>query len=524
MGVGIMQFFRTRLKKEYKIALVSTFLISMLIHLYKFTNTLPNHDSLFNYYSDQNVLGSGRWALSLACGISSYYDLPWINGLLSCAFLALTVVVITALFRLNNPILIGLTGALIAASPATTETFFFLYTADGYMIAMFLSALAAYSSRIEEHRIARFALSSICICISCGIYQAYVSFALLLAVCYFIDDLLQNNHSKQECLGWVWRQVGIYAVSLAAYYVIWKLCMHVSGTAANDYQGISEVGKISAGLLINGLISAIRTTLLYFLQWDVLAHGFSLYSVLSIVFLLIMAAGLIIACRKSGIFERKWAVVLLALCLLAIIPFACIWHFASDSVGYRPMMLQSLTLLFILTALLYERWTGNVTKNAVGLFLVFITMNNALMANISYFYMNLCYERTYAEGVEMMMEIHDLQDEYDVNRIAVVGNRIYEVQYDNVDAQTGKMKISGRIHMLNSLLEKSLLFDSEHTKKFLQTTFGLDMEFLDNQTQRNQLLNTDEVRSMGCWPEGDSIAVFHDTIVIKLSDREEGSL
>ena len=201
MGEGLLLFYRTKLKKEYKFAFFATFLIAILIHLYKFANTLPNHDSVYNYYSDQNILGSGRWALSMACGISSYYDLPWVIGLISCVFIALTVVVIVALFKMKNPVLIGLTGALIASSPATTETFFFLFTADGYMISMFLAALAVYWTRIEESRKSRWIFSGICICVSCGIYQAYVSFALVLAVCYFMDALLDNRHSKEQSSG-----------------------------------------------------------------------------------------------------------------------------------------------------------------------------------------------------------------------------------------------------------------------------------------------------------------------------------
>lgn len=521
MGEGIFKFYQTKLKGEYKLAFISTFVISLLIHLYKFTNTLPNHDSVYNYYSDQNILGSGRWALSLACGMSSYYDLPWINGLLSCVFIALTIVVIVALYKIKNPVLIVLSGALLAASPATTETFFFLFTADGYMISMFLAALAVYFSRIEENKLSRLILSGVCICISCGIYQAYVSFALLLALGYLIDVLLQNNHSKQDCFKWILRQVIIYTISLVVYYVIWKLCMHFSGIVANNYQGISEVGKISLGLLVNGLISSIKTIILYFAQWNVLTHGFTLYSVLNLLFIIVMVVGLIISCIKSGIFHRKWAFILLMLCLIAIIPFACIWNFTSDSIGYRPMMLQSLTLLFIMTALLYERWATFDVKNIVCIFLIIITINNSIMANISYFYMNLCYERTYAEGLEMMIRIHDLQNKYEFDKIAVVGNRIYDVQHENIDLQTNKMQVSGKIHILSSLLEKTLLFDSEHTTKFLQVTFGLELESL-NREQRNNLLNTDEVKSMSCWPAGDSITVIDNTLIIKLSDRIEG--
>lgn len=519
MGEGILQFYQTKLRKEYKIAFISTFIVAMLIHLYKFANTLPNHDSVYNYYSDQNVLGSGRWALSWACGISSYWDLPWINGLLSCVFIALTVVVIVALFKLKNPILIGLIGALLAASPATTETFFFLFTADGYMIAMFLATLAVYFSRIEETRKSRLFLSGVCICISCGIYQAYVSFALVLAVCYFINVLLQNIHEKNECLKWVLRQTLIYITALASYYVIWKLCMHFSGIVANDYQGISEVGKISIGLLINGAISAVKTTILYFLQWDVLESGFTLYSILSIIFCVVFVIGLVVAFVRTKVYKRKWASVLLALCLVAIIPFACIWHFASDSVGYRALMLQSLTLLFVLTAILYENWFGEKVKNIVAILLITIVFNNSLMANISYFYMNLCYERTYADGLEMIMEVHDLQDEYEFDKIAVLGERLADEQWLTNDLVSGAPV--GKIHMLSGLLETNLMTNSEHLVPFLKVTFGLELQPV-NQTDRNQMLDTDWGRAMNCWPAENSMTVVDDVLIIKLSDQKEG--
>lgn len=517
MGEKLLEYYRHSVKKEYKIAFIGTFLITLLIHLYKFTNTLPNHDSVFNYYTDQNVLGSGRWALSLACGISSYYDLAWINGLLSSVFIALTVVVIVALFKIKNPVLICLTGALLAASPATTETFFFMFTADGYMIAMLLAALSVYLSRIEEKRIGCRILSGVCICVSCGIYQAYVSFALLLAVFYFIDVLLQNSHDKKDCLKWILRQVIIYVASLASYYIIWKLLMHFSGTSANDYQGISDVGKISFGLLVNGLKSSVKSVFIYFMQWNVLENGFTLYAVLNIIFILAFAVGLIVSFIKNHIYiyDRGWRIALAVICLLAIIPFACIWHFTSDSVGYRAMMLQSLTLVYVFTALIYERFAKPLVKNIVCLLLCVIVFNNAIMANIGYFYLNECYERTYAEGIEMMEEINELRDEYEFDKIAVVGNRIFDVRF----GEPGEK--GSRIHILSSLIEETLLYDSEHTVNFLRETFGLDLEPVER-SFRDGLLDTEEVANMGCWPSGDSVTVIDGILVIKLSDTKEG--
>lgn len=518
MGEGLLLFYQTKVKKEYKFAFFSTLLIALLIHLYKFVNTLPNHDSVYNYYSDQNILGSGRWALSMACGISSYYDLPWVIGLFSCVFIALTVVVIVALFKMKNPVLIGLTGALLASAPATTETFFFLFTADGYMISMFLAALGVYYTRVEETRKSRWLLSGVCICVSCGIYQAYVSFALVLAVCYFLDALLDNRYSKEQCFKWILRQVIVYGISLAVYFVIWKLCMRFSGTVANDYQGISEVGKISVGLLVNGLKNAIATSLLYFIQWNIFEHGLTLYIVLNLLTLAALAGILIAAILKSGLVKRAWAAMLLVLCLLAIIPFGCMWHFTSDQVEYRAIMLQCYTLLFVLTAVLFEKWAKKpAVKDLVGLLLALVVFNNALCANACYFYLHFCYERTYAEGVEMMIDIHNLQDEYEFDKIVVIGSRVPELRIENIDPETGKILGAGKFYVLSRIMQKSLLFDDVHVRLILDANYGLELEEPTPEV-RNALLEREEVKEMGSWPANDSMKVFDDVLVIKFSD------
>lgn len=516
MGDGIVKFYKQKLKKEHKGAFFVAFVIALLTHLYKLTNTLLNHDSVYNYYADQNILGSGRWALSVACGISSYFDLPWLNGLLCCVYIALTAVVVVALFRLKNPVLIGLTGALLAVSPAVTETLFFNFTADGYFIAMLLAALSAYLSRMEEKRWYCWMISGACVCVACGIYQAYVSFGLVLAICYLMDQLLQGKQDKKSCWMWVLRQVIIYGAALAAYYAIWKICMAVSGTKANHYQGIAEVGKVDISIVISGCLKAVKSVLLYFTQWNIAEHGPTLYSVLNLVFLVSLAAGLVIACVRTGLYKKPWAMVLLGLCCVALILASCIWYFTSPHVQYRPMMLACLTLWFVFGAILYERWAKPVLKNAVCLLLVMIVFQNVVMANVSYFYMNQCQQRTYAQGIEMMVKIHQVQEEQQVSQIAFVGHKFVDNSLDFLDEETGAVTPAGKIYMLSSLLEKSLLLDHEHTVEYLRTTFDLDVPPMTIE-ECKALGETQEVKEMGCWPAKDSVAVIDGVLVIKLA-------
>ena len=80
MGESLITFYKDKVKKEWEMAFFAAFISCLLIHIYKFTNNLPNHDSFFNVYFNQDMTMSGRWFLQYACGISSYFDLPGLMG------------------------------------------------------------------------------------------------------------------------------------------------------------------------------------------------------------------------------------------------------------------------------------------------------------------------------------------------------------------------------------------------------------------------------------------------------------
>lgn len=171
-------------------------MIGLLVHIFKFTNVLPNADALYNFYSSQNMVASGRWLLAAACSLGSWFDFPWVNGMLSLFFMGLTAAVIMDVFTMKNPCLIILSSGLLVSFPAITATMSYEFTADGYMLSMLLAAVSVALTRmryLERCNWKNMVLSGLCICLSCGIYQAYVSFAFVLAVCYFMTELLDHG-------------------------------------------------------------------------------------------------------------------------------------------------------------------------------------------------------------------------------------------------------------------------------------------------------------------------------------------
>ena len=509
MGTDLLFFYKDKVKKQWKIAFWAAFAACLLIHIYKFTNPILNHDSVFNVYTDQNMTASGRWLLQYACGISSYFDLHWVNGLLCAMYLGLTTAIVTELFDLKNPVVIALCGAFLAGTPSTTETLFFGFTADGYLLGITLCALAALLS-CKGRGLLRNVLSGTCICAVCAIYQAYISFAGVLCVCWMVNQLLENKMTVKDAWKWIGRHLAIYALALAAYYAIWKGIMAVTGIQANDYQGISTAGQISIGTIIGGAVKSVTNLFFFFLEWNILEHPVTLYAALNIVFLIALAAVVCIALVKSGCIRQPGKLVTILFALAATVPMISLLCFISDGVDYRPMMLHSVAVLYLFAVMLFDRWTAPKLSTAFGLLIAVMIFNFAVMANVGYSALDACYEKSYYMGSRMMERIEQLREEEEIHSIHIVGNLKAEAIIDDTLPYS-------RVHLMTTLIEDHLLYDPEHVYPFLRNTFDLELP-LPEADVRRALENSDAVADMGVWPADNSVQVVDGVLVIKLDE------
>lgn len=539
MGNALLTVYREKVKKEWKIAFFSGFWLGLLVHIYKFTNLLPNADALYNFFSSQNMVASGRWLLSVACGFSSRFDLPWVNGVLSLVFMGLTCAMLTEVFRMKNPVLILLSSGLTVSFPAITATMAYEFTADGYMLSMALAALSVCLSRMEyigKAHWKKLVLSGLCICLSCGIYQAYVSYAFVLAVCYFVTQLLENRQEEKHYWRWIGAQVLIYGGALAGYYLIWKLCLHLQGFAASSYQGIDRVGIMGIGDILTAMKKIISDFVRFFLEWNILDHGVTVYSVLNILFLLFFGAGLLWAGWKREIGKKKSHLVLLVLCVLAM-PVGCyVWYLTSPDVIYHALMLQSVSLLYILAAVLLDRWASGRWANLALAVLAAVVVNNSVTANMYYNYMDQSFRKTQATAVELSTRIH-LLDDGSVKYVALYGGLDQWGQEDHFDPE-GLRQLGGWKVLSKNILSPMFLslytdFDLSYYR-MNGVEYPLveldpnapaprDWEFRFPVLPAEEaalLAGTEAVQQMPVWPARDSVQVIGDTVVVKLSEMD----
>lgn len=548
MGAELLTYLDKKCKIEWKIAFLSTFIIGFLIHIFRFVNILPNHDSLLNFYSNQNMLGSGRWFLTVACCLSSFYDLPWVIGLNSLLYIALTAVIIVDMFRIKNPILILLTGGMLVSFPAVVDTVYFQFTADGFMLAMLLAAAGAALTRIDVREgiaaktvVLRYLTGGILITLACGIYQAYLSFALILAICCFMLELLRGERTLRDCLNWVWKQALLYIGALGVYYLIWQVCMKIQGCVPTHYLGIDKVGMLNVQGIKAGLGDTVVSVIEFFLGADIWSGVVSLYTLLNVVFLLMAVYAVIVCCFRTGLMKDPGRLALLMLCIAALPLAAYIWYFTTRQLIYSPRMLQSMCLIYLFVAVVYEHWFKPRGSNWMALLLCLMILNNSLTANNYYNLMSRCYEKSYATAVEMKTRIHMI-DDGTVTSVAILGCTDATDDRDWVSASDSQsMGILGRpettlmtdeLHIalfLSEYTDFSLSYYVENDLEYPRITEGADSlhgkgyEFYfplaDKQT-RQKLEQSALVDAMPLWPAAGSVQRIGDTIVIKLAPLE----
>lgn len=512
MGEGFLRFYRERVRESWKIAFFSALVVGLIAHLFKFTNYLPNHDALYFTYGTLDYLPNGRWLLPLACALSSFYDLPWLNGLLSLCWIGLTAAVVTDVFGLRSRFACFLTGALLVSFPVVTNSFFFEFTADGYMVAMLLAALSVRFSLVGERRGWALAAATLCVCLSCGIYQAYISFALLLAVCHFVQELLTEAHSARERGAWIGRQFLVYGGGLLLYWMVWQLLLRLRGRTITAYQGINQLGHIGPRTLLLALRESGVTLARFFLGGNVFQYGWSLYAVLNLLFLLLFAGMLVYAVGKTRLWRHPGSAALMLLCLLLLPFFAFVWAFLSPGVVYHMLMLQSLCVPYLFAVALCDRFgTPRVSRLAAVFFLVLV-LKFSVQANICYYEMERCVRRSEATATEMLTRIHEL-DNGSVRRVAFLEGGDESLM---VSAYTPALReITVHAHQLRA----DLLFDNTYAGIYLREIMGADYESLSGE-ELLALAESEETAGMAVWPARDSLRLVGDTAVIRLPAPE----
>lgn len=357
------QTIRKKIKPSWITVFISVFVFGLLAHAYAFFNYIPNWDSVNNYYSPQNTVQLGRCFLTLACGISSYYDLSWVNGILSLCYIAVTAILISELLTIRKKSTLLLLCALLVTFPAVTSTFGYLYTADGYMLAMLCMTLAIF---LTLRRRFGFIPGALLLMFGFGCYQAYITFAAMLVIVYSLDKLLHTETPLHTLIGKWLRALACAGVGYVLYAVVNRILLTLQHASLADYQGVSAIGGFgtSAGSGFAPL-SAAKQCLIDFAYFFTgsLSH-MNFYSFLNLCMLALLFAGLSARIVRRKLFRlpaRLCCIILFGL----LIPFVCYAiYFLTPDVSYHMLMQAGLYFVYALLLVMYDRAGTNADEGS----------------------------------------------------------------------------------------------------------------------------------------------------------------
>ena len=500
---------------EWKACFIAALLVGLFAYLYKITNWLPNWDSLVFRYDEQNMVSMGRWFLPVVCSFSSFYDLPFLNGILAIVFHALGAVAICRMFNIEKKITASLIGAVIVSFPTVTSVMMYNYVADGYSIAFFISCLAAFYMTKEKPR---YLLSAVLIALSVGIYQAYITVTIMLVLLYLIDEMIFKNASFKVIIKKIVSMLLTGILGVALYGIILKVILGIMSIELIDYQGASSTASLSNFDILASLYVIKETFRKCFFD---LSGGVNVYVILNTLVFIFTVLYYLVSIVKNKIYKNPANLVMVIILGVMLIFGAGALAFVNPSVDYHNLMLMGYAMFYLLFLIIYER--GEETKekhSAVKCWLVLliafiIIANQVVIANVSYHKAQIAYEKSYGVLVRIADRIEQTPENEKCDKILVVG------ALDNSDAYSVNLTpdITGItdgyiIRKDDEIVGQSVLASA------LNDYCGKNFKFLSGE-EKKYLIQSEEVQAMEAWPSKNCVAVIDDTIVIKLDAEGE---
>lgn len=493
---------KNKIKKDWLFAFGSAFLTGLIIHLFRLTNHLLTWDSVYNFHDPQNIIHLGRCFLTLSCGIGSYYDLQWINGLLSLLYLSLTCVCLTEIFSQRKRISIFLVSALTVSFPTVASTFAYMYTADGYFLAMlFVTMAVLFTIRYRKGWISGLFL----IAAAYGSYQAYISYAIMLILAWTVLQLLFTETTVKDTLRYWGRFLLMGGLGTVLYLICNKILSAVEGVAASDYNGISTMSLPDGPRLVQAVKDCLIDFVYFFFgPLDTM----NLYKILNAALWILLAVLLIRLILQSKIYRTPGRFLMMLFCLVAV-PFVCsIIYFLSPQVRYYMLMYAGFSLIYMLPVLLYDKSIPALGAPASWLcvLLTAVTVFNfALISNIGYLYMKASNEMTFALTNRMVDRIEQLEDYDSVKKLCMIGH------FEDFDRISLNLPPS-----MAGIRDSYFISEQAHFAAMMDTYFGLKLEVCSDE-ERAEIQTGDAFKQMGCWPAKDSVIQIGDTAVIKIA-------
>ncbi len=492
--------------REGRTAFISAIVWGLIAHMPALNFDVPNHDGLDSLYFDQNMLTSGRWFLGVACGVSSFYSLHWVIGVLSLLYLAVTAVFLVKLLKIKTPLFAVMISGLLVTFPTLASNFAYSFTMDGYMMGLMLAVIAVYA--VPKFKFG-FILGGVLLAFSMGTYQAYLPVAMLLSLYMVLMIFAERTGLKEKLLNSL-RYLYMGVIGVGLYYAVLKILLAVTGKELDTYQGMNSAAESIS------LVETLKTVYKDFVAFTVKGHilfanpiALTAVAVLTVSF----AAVLIIRAGREKWFKSVWFYVILAVTAVIVPLFTNVMLIISKDITYHSLMRYQWVVFGIIAVAFIENFLQgcdgvreNYIEWAVTISAFVCIICNVLALNVGYFNLEKKYERTYAYCLRLADRIEQTEGYYEgipIYMIGVVGEDNFPVVDITADVTDHMLNVGGNW----------LFYTPRNYELFYKHYMGITFNFL--MPDEANYYDSEEYVAMPSFPGKGSTKVVDGVLYVK---------
>lgn len=511
----------TRDRKVFSYTLV----IGILTHAFRMTNTMICSDST-NYFSTISaswVTSLGRFLLPSVEVFRGKVELPWLIGLISLVMIGLSAVLFVRLLDIRDNIGLIIAAWIFSANPVVTSIFAYMYTADGYMIALLFSVLAAYLC-ISRKGAAGIIFGGLSLAVSMGFYQAFISVTMVIMMFWLFRMLYTPEKSMKEIGKMAGRCLLTGIAGVAVYIVCLTVVWHMGGYSMTGYMGMDNAGAHGFG----EIVQAVKECYIDFARFYLVRWERNCYNVMNILMFLLTGIVWIVMVIKRQLWKKP-ARVILMIGLVLLLPLVChIFEFASAGVSYTSTSMEySLVLPYFLLVIMWRDRPSSYDMDALENYwwmnkafwkkyylwilsmalLLCIGFHFTVIANRAYYNMDNANTK-----VEMLMNRivtrMEMLDGYQDNMEVAIFGSCYEIP-EYVPAAP----------VMSGVVSNIFLSQSNEYVNFMNHYLSTEHGVAGFDRMR-ELAAMEEFKEMEQWPSENSVKIIDGTIVVYLSDMD----
>lgn len=503
-----------RVGKGQKSAFFAAVIVGYLVHLYAFTNIIPNGDGLSRVYDLQQMTVSGRWFLHYATSLNNFTQMPAVIGFLSLVLMGLAAAFTVDVLRIRSAALGGLCGAVMAAFPCMGYTFLYMFTASAYCLAIFMAVLSVWLAGRGK---AGFLLGVVLLALTMGTYQVYVTVAIALSVLCVMRQVLESETTFQGNLVLGLCFMAYLALGAVLYYAILTAVLKIKNLDLLSYLGMDAASSGYPIAQLPRLVFDAYKQVVAFFFVPGSADGFANvpFGVLNLLALALGAGSCVSHLSAKGLWKPAWRVVT-ALGLLCIFPLAI--NFGQIISPYSvptPLMKYAYVFVYLAVFMLADLADGVTLKGVsaavlVGVWTVPLLVFCLNTNNVLYTSSAQAHRAAESYLTRLMGRVEACEGYEQGMEVLIIGAVPDEAIRSAVESYSQVDHYSVPIHSVVTL--------NKHIYYYLNDWLSIPVEEPSEETMI-AMSESEVFAGMPLYPAPGSVRVVEDKLVVKL--REE---